>query len=123
MDYDLTKPCAKCPFRTDCLKGWLGRARATEIVNSNGEFACHETTAPDDDEGGDLVVTEGSKHCAGFLILLEKMERPNQMMRICERIGMYDHRKLKMDSPVFDTAAEFVDHHGAKKRKVVKRGR
>lgn len=30
------------------------------------------------------------------------MEQPNQMMRICERVGVYDRRKLDMDSPIFE---------------------
>jgi hypothetical protein len=42
--------------------------------------------------------------------LLEKENKPDQMMRICERIGLYDARKLKTDDPdVFDSIEEFMD--------------
>ena len=55
--------------------------------------------------------TEDSQHCGGAMILLEKIDRPNQMMRIMERIGGYDRRKLKMDADVFDDQYGFIDHH------------
>jgi len=119
MDYELTKPCKNCPFRTDCLKGWLGEDRAEEIVNG-GEFACHETTTFDDE--GEPIESDKDKHCAGFLILLEKVQKPHQMMRICERLVFYDLRNLNMGSPVFDTAEDFVAHHGAKRTKRRRRG-
>lgn len=65
------------------------------------DFPCHKTTAEGDE--GEVVVPETAQHCAGALILLEKIEEPSQMMRICERIGLYDRRKLKMDAPMFDS--------------------
>lgn len=52
--------------------------------------------------------TGDEQHCAGALILLEKLDRPSQMMRISERIGMYDRRKLDMDAPVFDTFRKMI---------------
>lgn len=39
-------------------------------------------------------------HCAGALIFLEKRYRPNQLMRISERLGMYDRTKLDMKAKV-----------------------
>lgn len=33
------------------------------------------------------------------------------MMRISERIGMYDRRKLNMDAPVYDSFAEMIEAH------------
>lgn len=50
-----------------------------------------------------------AQHCAGALILLEKMEQPNQMMRWMERIGAYDRTKLDMDAPVFGDTEEFIE--------------
>ena len=75
------------------------------------EFPCHKTTThADDPEGGDYRVnTDAEKHCAGALILLEKEETPSQMMRICERIGMYDRNDLEMDAPVYDTWDEMIE--------------
>lgn len=106
MNFTLKAPCANCPFRNDRpdQKGWLGRARATEIAeaitDNQQTFSCHKT-----------LHNKEQQHCAGALILLEKLKLPNQMMRIMERIGYYDHKALKMASPVFDTAEEFIDSH------------
>jgi hypothetical protein len=78
-----------------------------------GEFSCHKTVRYDsmreDDDGEPDFRTRdrrGEAHCAGALILLEKLERPSQMMRIAERLRMYDARRLDMDAPVFDTFDE-----------------
>jgi hypothetical protein len=112
MEYTLTKPCGDmCPFRTDCLEGWLGEDRATEIADSlvRSEFPCHKTTEFDED--GDSINSKKEKHCAGALIMLEKMEQPSQMMRICERLGMYDASKLDMSQPIFNSTEEFIEHH------------
>lgn len=113
MKYDLKAPCKDCPFRTDCIKGWLGENRAAEIADSlidnQKTFPCHKTTTNDSE--GDTVENEDSQHCAGAMIMLEHIQRPNQMMRICERLGIYDHKKLDMEAPVFDDPQEFIEHH------------
>lgn len=112
MGFNLKKPCAMCPFRTDSLKGWLGENRAEEIADSitrlQQSFPCHETTG-----AKGKVPASGEQHCAGALILLEKIEQPNQMMRIAERFGKYDRNALDMDAPVFDEVECFIDHHAA----------
>jgi hypothetical protein len=36
------------------------------------------------------------------------MAQPHQMMRIAERLGMYDRTKLKMDAPVYDGVVEML---------------
>lgn len=119
MNFDLVKPCAKCPFRTDCLKGWLGESRAAEItdsiVNQQQYFPCHETTRFDYDGNSTNVASE--QHCAGAMILLEKINMPNQMMRIAERLRMYDRTRLDMEAPVFSTPGQFVRHHKKSKSK------
>lgn len=105
----LKRPCSLCPFRTDCLPGWLGSERAEEIAESittlDQNFHCHETTGAKGPRAKTL------QHCAGALIMLEHMESPNQMMRIAERLGVYDRRALHMDAPVFTDADEFIKHH------------
>ncbi len=126
MKFDLTQPCSECPFRTDCLQGWLGKSRAAEIADSikNGStFPCHKTTEFDD-EGESIGV--GEQHCAGALILLDKSV-PNgtgssNILRIAMRLRIFDPDKLKIDAPVFATFEEFVDHHDLNGRvcKIVK---
>ncbi len=114
MLFTLTGPCANCPFRTD-ITFHLTVARAEEIADgvTRGDqtFACHKTTIEvEDDEGeSETVSADTTQHCGGVLIMLEKMEQPNQMMRIAERIGLYDRRKLNMDAPVFDDVDGFIE--------------
>jgi len=116
MKYDLKAPCKDCPFRTD-VKPYLKPERAQEIcealVQYQQTFACHKTTVPDDDDDSDNVATSSSQHCAGAMIMLEHMELPNQMMRIMERCGGYDRRKLKMDSPVYESTDEMLEAYDA----------
>lgn len=110
--YGLTKPCDNCPFRND-IPAFLtkGRVREIERALDRGEFECHKTTfstGGEFDEDGHYNRSGKEAHCAGALILLEKLERPSQMMRISERLGMYDRTKLDMDAPVFDTFKEMI---------------
>lgn len=114
MKFDLIRPCKLCPFRRDCLRGWLGEARAGEIAGSlgwdGGTFQCHETTDWDE-EMGEPSRDENTQHCAGALIVMERTETPSQMVRIAERLGLYDRRRLDMEAPVFGSFEEFVEHH------------
>lgn len=114
--FDLKKPCKLCPFRKD-IDPFLGRARAQEIADglrADGTFYCHQTVEYDDDhwdEDGSYFDNGEEQHCAGAALCLEHEERPNQMMRIAERIGAYDRTKLKGD--VFESLKDFEDHHGS----------
>jgi hypothetical protein len=113
VKFDLKKPCANCPFRSD-IKFWLRLDRVEEILDSITQqqqtFACHKTTQHDDD--GEHVPRSKEQHCAGALIMLERMNKPNQMMRISERLGMYDRHGLDMTAPVFGSAEEMLAHDG-----------
>jgi hypothetical protein len=66
---------------------------------ASGEFPCHKS-AETDEETGEYHATQESVHCAGALIFNEKRKRPHQMMRIAERLGMYDYTKLNMKAKV-----------------------
>lgn len=70
-------------------------------------FSCHKTTTCK----GRGNNHKDAQHCAGSLILHEKMERPHQMMRIMERVGAYDRTKLDMDAPVYSDFDEMLDAH------------
>lgn len=98
MNYTMTKPCDNCPFVRDSPLGKSTSKRRLEEFAS-GEFPCHKTAVLDE-ESGDYLATKDSLHCAGMLIYLEKRGRSTQMMRICERFGDYDHRKLDMTANV-----------------------
>lgn len=114
MNYALVRPCPHCPFRTD-VHAYLHPERAVEIAESlaqGAEFACHKTTVTDPDNESECVTVAGSQFCAGALIALERMDAPNQPMRIAERLGLYDPSKLDMDAPV-GSLYDFQRHHGA----------
>lgn len=110
--YGLTTPCKDCPFRTD-IKPYLRPGRLEEIQEGleRGEFPCHKTTTLEDDPEGGSRRTNTNKemHCAGALILKEKLGESSQMMRIAERLGLYDHTKLDMDAPVYDSWEEMIE--------------
>lgn len=115
--YSLKTPCKDCPFRKD-IPAYLVPSRILEIERAlvRSEFPCHKTTHHDDDEdscASTYTPRGGEIHCAGALILLEKLERPSQMMRIAERLGMYDRSALDMDAPVFDS---FDDMYNAQRK-------
>lgn len=97
--YSLRTPCAKCPFRTD-VEPYLRTGRAEEIARSlheGGEFPCHETTVAAETADGDTTLVEGprSRFCAGALATMEREGNPNQMLRIAERLGLYDAEKAR----------------------------
>ncbi len=104
MNYNLTKPCDNCPFRADKLF-YLRPQRIKEIVNT-GNFACHKTVDYSNEEP---ELKDKSEHCAGLLIMLEHMEQPHQMMRISERLGVYDRTKLDMSQPVYKDVTDYIE--------------
>lgn len=84
----------------------------TDTLREGGEFSCHKTVDYDgeEDEEGNIVQQNeaNEQFCAGALIMLEKSTGPNQMMRIAQRLGMYDASNLDMEAPVFASAKDFI---------------
>lgn len=99
MNYTQHSPCSDCPFLVSNAESY-GLARLQEFAS--GEFPCHKTAklVENDDGPSEYKATPDSIHCAGALIFLEKRDSPHQMMRIAERLGMYDHTALDMSSSV-----------------------
>ena len=94
MQYTKTEPCADCPFLNGTEHAYTdGRL----MQFASGAFPCHKTAKLED---GGFAATRASVHCAGALIYLEKRDMPNQMMRIAERLGMYDRTQLNMEANV-----------------------
>ena len=117
MKYEMTGPCVNCPFRREGFIPLMAE-RVEEIAEGmlctqGHTFACHKTTGYDDD-GEDRVITEKSQHCGGALIFAEKNGNATQMMRICERLGMYDAHKLAPNYDlVFDDLDEMLEAHAS----------
>jgi hypothetical protein len=79
MRFDLVRPCADCPFRSD-RHFELRRSPelAREIFEQDQTFACHHTTQ---------ARRRRWQHCAGALILHEKQGRPNWRIRFAHAAG------------------------------------
>ena len=99
MKYNiLTTPCADCPFLARMSHAFTLR-HLTELAD--GTFHCHKTGDCDEETGDFVAKPDGSSlACAGALIFLEKRGRTSNIMRIMERLGAYDHRKLDMNADV-----------------------
>ena len=130
MRFDLLKPCSNCPFlKKDGIRLMLSRVReiAGAMLSTQGAtFTCHKTTI----EAGDGEIVDGrdARHCAGALIFAESQSTATQMMRIAERLGLYDARKLMAQkavvASVFGSLKEMLDVNRramSPRRKAVKR--
>lgn len=94
----MTEPCDQCPFlKGSPLNKTLSRSRLKEMAS--GAFPCHKACKVDEDSGY-VPRNDKTPHCAGALIYNEKRHTPNQMMRIAERLRMYDRTKLNMNADV-----------------------
>lgn len=97
MKFNITKPCKDCPF----IKGsstnlTLAEGRIEGIIDDlrkGASFVCHKTLKKPSNE---------QAHCAGAMIFLEKENKPNQMMRIAERLQMYNYKKLDMNVDIVE---------------------
>jgi hypothetical protein len=103
MHFDLHVPCGNCPFLRNGgirLKPARVKQICLDILSDQGKtFACHKTTV---ERNGELAEAMSSRHCAGALIFSEKNGNCTQMMRIAERLGMYDSKKLMANQEVVD---------------------
>ncbi len=96
MRYTQTTPCKECPF-LNSMKKEFSLLRLKQFAS--GEFPCHKSAEVDEEEGTYKAIGK-SVHCAGALIFNEKRNKPHQMMRIAERLGMYDYTKLNMEADI-----------------------
>jgi len=109
MRFDLTEPCAQCPFRRASCPGWTGPWTPIELLEAIRErpFPCHPTIAHDDQRiEGDTL-----QSCAGAAIFL------NNSGETCYTGWTQRHQQLLHDAPeatresVFETQLEFLAHH------------
>ena len=99
MQYTMTTPCDECPFLKKLSHGFtMTRLRQFTF----GEFPCHKTAEEreHEDGGSDFIASDRSLHCAGALIFMEKRGITHQMLRITERLGLYDRTKLNIKAKV-----------------------
>jgi hypothetical protein len=114
----LHKPCPECPFTRGPKAVRVRRGRIIELTGlmlgrrGGGEFSCHNTveycdTCDEQGEGCPGHQTE-SRHCAGALIFAEKHGTSTQMMRVAQRLRLYDPARLEGKELVFDTVEEML---------------
>lgn len=89
-------PCKDYPFRKDSLKGWLGKERMTEILESDS-FVCHKTTQS---------TLEERKQCSGFMIIQKDR---STAVRISKVLKIY--LKLKGQDLIFENKQDCIKHH------------
>lgn len=110
--YSLIKPCAICPFRRNMVDRFrFHPERVRKIVECDGNgFMCHNTGEYDND--GEPV-SGSAIQCAGFLVLREHEGTPTQMMRIMERLGLYDRTSLDMTADTFESGDAMINAYEA----------
>lgn len=90
--FNVKKPCKDCPFiEGGTMNQSLSEGRIEEIkisLLSDQSFPCHKTINYENRE------PQKEQHCAGAMIWLYKQGRPNQIMRIGERIGLLKESEL-----------------------------
>jgi len=121
MKFNLRKPCANCPFRTDLHTnyGWLSKARAEEISESMKEkvFPCHNTTISSDydDDGEEIYISNPKEQaCFGAIVTLHQEGKlfDNQMIQIAIRLGLYKgYKNINTDLPIVSDRQEFIAMH------------
>ena len=109
MRFDLTEPCAQCPFRRASCPGWTGPWTPTELLEAIRErpFPCHPTIAHDNQR----IEDDTLQSCAGAAIFL------NNSGETCYTGWTQRHQELLHDAPeatrgsVFETQLELLAHH------------
>lgn len=120
MDFKLRKPCTACPWRSDrhpffgiSKNGYARTLELTESLQGNHVFPCHKTATWEDTDDGDIkqVQNEKTQACAGALITMEKSDHPGNLLRIAERLGLYDRNTLDMTQPTYGSLEEWAETH------------
>ena len=109
MNFDLHKPCANCPFRTDCPPAWLGHERAegiAEAVAGGNTFRCHKT------------LEEAPRMCAGALLVTRRDQGGfSGAISLACAVGWLEPDRLDEGAPVFSSLEEFIAHHAGLENK------
>jgi len=101
MSYDdLKQPCNQCPFRVNCIPGWLGPWSPEALLESlvHEPFPCHLT----------VTLTEKEyKGCAGAGLFF------NNILEISRHPDTSKHQKVldKSSDDIFTSKQRFLAHH------------
>lgn len=112
MRFDLTGPCADCPFlREGGIRVHPTRARdfAQGQLNGHpaGSFPCHRTTIETVDAEGEETPGWGpqTQYCGGAMAFAAKQESYNQVLQIAMRVGWWHPGQITPETRerVFDS--------------------
>ena len=84
------RPCKNCPFRKDCLRGWLSADRMRHILQTDS-FTCH---------------ANNNLQCAGHMII-----RGNNNIFVKTALSLGIPFRLVGKEKVFESAVDCVAHH------------
>lgn len=119
--FDLKHPCKTCPFRKGNGKRFqLCEERIDEIVNADA-FQCHNTVDYDavDDDGYPINGQgDNPQQCAGLMAILHREGRPNQIMRVAERISDFDPSTVDPRHEAYESLADAIEEHTFKEEAV-----
>lgn len=111
--FRLKKVCTDCPFRADKDFHGLQAERVSGIaqdLRDGATFHCHSTLnySQGEDLGDDAEplspVVKSSQFCAGALATMEQGGEVNQIVRIGERLGLYNPEAFDWEGqPVFES--------------------
>ncbi len=113
MRFDLRSPCDDCPFRTNAPmhEGIIAEltSKIDSLLDDGLVHSCHKTDPRADCEAHKRA-PKGSpvQHCAGALIMMEKMGRRQIAAVFAEIKGIYDPKRLNMEAPVFSSPKEML---------------
>ncbi len=104
MNYVKT-PCKNCPYRKD-KPAYLTKQRGAELAfhtrSRFNDFPCHKTMVADEEsEEGEMMCTEKTKTCAGFLTLMA-----HEIGEVFMPDGFAPSYEI-----IYESAIEMVDAH------------
>jgi len=83
-------PCKDCPFRIDSIKGWLGKEKMEEILDTSS-FVCHKNN---------------NLQCAGHMIINKEQ---NSFFALAKRL--FIDLNLSGHKLIFSSRKECISHH------------
>ena len=88
MMFDLKRPCVTCPFRIGQTFSFA--SDRLEEIRRAVAFQCHKTV--DYEQWDDAQRRQGDRpqQCAGLMAILHRINEPNQIMQVAERLGYLD---------------------------------
>jgi len=99
--------CARCPWRRDSLKGWLGIETPSGFLWATQRehmMPCHCDVDYESDDWE--LQLDGASHCAGSLVFMKNNCQLPVNLTLREMV-----EQVEQSTEVFQWGREFLDHH------------